>query len=47
MIVVGDVSKRFIVSPDVNALLMAMDEADKVPIPLIDSEDMLVKMDAT
>ncbi|KAF8631910.1 hypothetical protein AX15_002167 [Amanita polypyramis BW_CC] len=46
MIILGDVNKRFVISPDVDTLLMEMDEADKAPICLVDNEGGLVKMDA-
>jgi len=45
MIVIGDLHKRFVVSPDVDTLLTAMDEADRAPGPTVDGEEKLIKMD--
>ena len=45
IIVIGDVNKRFVVSPDVATLLTAMDEVDRAPGPSVDNEENLIKMD--
>lgn len=45
MVVLGDLHKRFVVSPDVETLLTAMDEADRAPGPTVDGEERLIKMD--
>lgn len=44
--VIGEVNKQFIVSPDVDTLLAAMEEADK-RLPVIDGEENMIKMDTT
>ncbi|KAF8074814.1 RNA polymerase III RPC4-domain-containing protein [Lyophyllum atratum] len=46
LIVLGEVNKRFAVSPDVEALLSAMELADKKPTMGLDSKD-LIQMDTT
>lgn len=45
IIVIGDVNKTFVVSPDVDTLLTAMDEVDRAPGPSVDGEENLIKMD--
>jgi DNA-directed RNA polymerase III subunit RPC4 len=45
LIVLGEVNKQFVVSPNVEALLDAMEEDDNAPVP-IDGGDNLIKMDA-
>ena len=44
LIVLGEVNKQFVVSPNVEALLDAMEEDDNAPVP-IDGGDNLIKMD--
>ena len=44
--VLGEVNKRFIVSPNVEALLSAMDLADRADLPA-DAEEDLTRMDTT
>ncbi|KAF9457529.1 RNA polymerase III RPC4-domain-containing protein [Collybia nuda] len=39
--VLGEVNKRFSVSPNVEALLAAMDEADRLPTTLLDSKALI------
>ncbi|KAG5722158.1 DNA-directed RNA polymerase III subunit rpc4 [Termitomyces sp. T112] len=46
LIVLGEVNKRFSVSPDVDTLLSAMEMADKEPTTPFDNED-LIQMDTT
>lgn len=45
LIVLGEVNKQFVVSPNVEALLGAMEDDDNTPV-LIDGEDNLIKMDS-
>jgi DNA-directed RNA polymerase III subunit RPC4 len=45
MIVLGDISKRCVVSPDVDALLTAMDNTDKASAPFNDGEEGLLRME--
>jgi DNA-directed RNA polymerase III subunit RPC4 len=45
MVVLGDLHKRFVVSPDVETLLTAVDEADRAPGLTVDGEERLIKMD--
>ena len=44
LIVLGEISKQFVVSPDVEALLGAMEDDDNAPV-LIDGVDNLIKID--
>lgn len=44
--IIGEVNKQFIVSPDIDTLLAAMEEADK-KLPVIDGEESMIKMDTT
>lgn len=46
LIVLGEVSKRFSVSPDVDTLLSAMELADKVTSMPFNEKD-LIQMDTT
>ncbi|KAF8636389.1 hypothetical protein AX17_003571 [Amanita inopinata Kibby_2008] len=43
--VLGEMNVKFIISPDVDTLLHAMDEEDRHSGPFIDGEDTLIKMD--
>ena len=45
LIVLGEVNKQFVASPNVKALLDAMEDDDNTPV-LIDGENNLIKMDA-
>ena len=45
LIVLGEVNKQFVASPNVEALLDAMEDDDNTPV-LIDGENNLIKMDA-
>ena len=45
VIVLGEVNKQFVASPNVEALLGAMEDDDNTPV-LIDGEDNLIKMDS-
>lgn len=45
LIVLGEVNKQFVASPNVEALLGAMEDEDNIPV-LIDGEDNLIKMDS-
>ena len=45
LIVLGEVNKQFVASPNVEALLCAMEDDDNAPV-LIDGEDNLIKMDS-
>ena len=42
--VLGEVNKQFVASPNVEALLRAMEDDDSTSV-LIDGEDNLIKMD--
>ncbi|RDB20935.1 DNA-directed RNA polymerase III subunit rpc4 [Hypsizygus marmoreus] len=44
--VLGEVNKRFSVSPDIETLLTAMEDADKAPATVLDGEE-LIQMDTT
>jgi len=44
LIVLGEVNKQFVVSPNVEALLGAMEDDDNVPV-LIEGGDTLIKID--
>ena len=46
LIVLGEVNKRFSISPNVEALLAAMEAADREPSSTLDSEN-LIRMDTT
>jgi DNA-directed RNA polymerase III subunit RPC4 len=46
LIVLGEVNKRFAVSPDVETLLTAMETADQEPATTLDGEN-LIEMEAT
>ena len=45
LIVLGEVNKQFVASPNVETLLGAMDDDDNSPV-LIGGEDNLIKMDS-
>ncbi|KAH8832588.1 RNA polymerase III RPC4-domain-containing protein [Flagelloscypha sp. PMI_526] len=46
LVVLGEVNKQFIVSPDVDTLLTAMENAEQKPIkPQFEGEEMLISMD--
>ncbi|KAG6812395.1 hypothetical protein H0H92_003076 [Tricholoma furcatifolium] len=45
LIVLGEVNKRFSVSPDVEALLAAMETADQKPPPMLLDDSNLIQMD--
>lgn len=45
--VLGEVNKRFVVSPNVETLLSALDLADRAPRIVIDGEEDLITMDTT
>lgn len=47
MSILGEVSKRFVASPDIDALLEAMTVADQRPTHVVDGEDDLIRMDTT
>ncbi|KAF9045797.1 hypothetical protein BDZ89DRAFT_1127708 [Hymenopellis radicata] len=47
MSVLGEVNKRFVVSPDVDSLLQAMEQAENKPKMVIDGEEGLISMDTT
>ena len=46
LIVLGEVNKRFSISPNVEALLAAMEATDREPSSTLDSEN-LIRMDTT
>jgi DNA-directed RNA polymerase III subunit RPC4 len=46
LVVLGEVNKRFSISPDVDSLLAAMEQKEKYPSLPLDS-DGLIQMDTT
>lgn len=44
--VLGEITKRFVVTPDVDALLSAMDAAESAG-PVIEGEENMISMDTT
>ncbi|PBK99267.1 hypothetical protein ARMGADRAFT_1160985 [Armillaria gallica] len=45
--VLGEVNKRFVVAPDVDGLLEAMERAEREPRTVLEGEESLLKMDTT
>ncbi|KAK0202929.1 RNA polymerase III RPC4-domain-containing protein [Desarmillaria ectypa] len=45
--VLGEVNKRFVVAPDVDVLLEAMERAEREPRTVLEGEESLIKMDTT
>ena len=47
MIILGEVSKRFVVSPDIDALLAAMELRDSRSKTVVEGEESLITMDTS
>jgi DNA-directed RNA polymerase III subunit RPC4 len=47
MIVLGEVSKRFVVSPDIDTLLAAMELRDSRSKTVVEGEESLITMDTS
>jgi DNA-directed RNA polymerase III subunit RPC4 len=45
--VLGEISKRFVVTPDIDSLLMAMNQADEAAIAAKSETHELITMDTT